>query len=90
MSTITDASPARQRPANALRLTGVGRTFPVDGGTREVLRGVDIDLSPAEILAIVGASGCGKSTLLRLIGGLDAPTSGTIRLDGTGVTDTDE
>jgi len=53
-------------------------------GTSElvILRDIDLDVTPGEALAVVGASGSGKSTLLALLAGLDTPTTGTVRLDG--------
>ena len=86
----TTASPSPAGSAQAVRLEGIERSFPIAQGRRNVLRGVDLDIAAGEIVAVVGPSGCGKSTLLRLVGGLDAPTSGRIRLDGTGVADVDE
>ena len=88
-SRIAEA-PKASGSAQPVRLDGIARSFPLAQGRREVLRGVDLDIAAGEIVAVVGPSGCGKSTLLRLIGGLDAPTTGTIRLDGSGVADVDE
>jgi sulfonate transport system ATP-binding protein len=62
----------------AVTLCGVTKAF----GAHHVLQGIDLDIALGEFVAIVGRSGCGKSTLLRLIAGLDAPSSGTITVDG--------
>jgi lipoprotein-releasing system ATP-binding protein len=56
------------------------KSFQHMGRTLEVLRGIDLNIYPGQILAIVGQSGAGKSTLLHCVGTLDLPTSGRIRL----------
>jgi len=66
----------------ALRVDSVYKEFTTPHQRVEVLRGVGFDLDRGESLAITGPSGSGKSTLLHLIGTLDRPTSGTIRIDG--------
>jgi len=53
-----------------------------DGGTINVLSGVDLSVGRREIVAIVGASGAGKSTLLHVLGALDQPTRGYVVIDG--------
>ena len=66
-----------------LEATGLRKVYRGgDGSPIEVLGGVDFAVSRGEFVAIVGASGTGKSTLLHLLGALDVPTAGTVRLDG--------
>ena len=63
---------------------GVAKSFD---GKRKVtaLEGIDLQVARGEMLSIVGASGSGKSTLLNLIGGLDRPSAGEIRIDGRAI-----
>ena len=70
-------------PAAVLEGTAlVKRYHGGDGSTVSVLDGVSLSVARGEIVAIVGASGAGKSTLLHVLGALDAPTSGSVRIAG--------
>ena len=66
------------------------REYLLGKNTIKALNAVDIQIRAGEFVAIMGPSGCGKSTLLNLLGGLDTPTSGTIRLDGNNLADFNE
>ena len=82
--------PTANADALPVSLRGVARTFPeARRGARVVLRDIDLEIAAGEIVAIIGPSGCGKSTLLREIGGLDAPSAGTIAIGGSPVTGID-
>ncbi|MDR2368735.1 MAG: amino acid ABC transporter ATP-binding protein, partial [Deltaproteobacteria bacterium] len=65
-----------------LRLTDIHKSF----GQAEVLRGIDLEVRPGEVMVIIGPSGCGKSTLLRCLNGLEPIDSGTIELAGQTIT----
>jgi putative ABC transport system ATP-binding protein len=64
----------------------VTKVYRLEGVEVRALDGVDLEVAPGDSLAIMGPSGSGKSTLLGLLGGLDRPTSGTLRFQGRDVT----
>ena len=77
---MTDETAASVAP---LAATGLHKSFVGgDGRELEILRGVDFAIGVGEAVAITGESGAGKSTLLHLLGALDAPTRGEVRVAG--------
>lgn len=65
-----------------LRARGIEKRFEIPGQTLDILRGVDLDIFPGEIITIQGASGVGKSTLLHILGTLDRPSGGDLVGEG--------
>ena len=70
---------------NMIELTGINKIYRTDEIETQALENVNLIVAQGEFLSIMGPSGCGKSTLLNIMGLLDAPTSGTIRIAGTQV-----
>jgi lipoprotein-releasing system ATP-binding protein len=68
--------------APVLECEGVVRRFNEGPTTLEVLSGVELSVRPGERIAIIGASGSGKTTLLQILGGLDDPDEGSVRVAG--------
>ena len=66
-----------------LTATGVTKTYATPAGPIDVLRNLDLAVAASESIAIVGPSGSGKTTLLNLLGALDRPTAGSIRIGDT-------
>jgi putative ABC transport system ATP-binding protein len=85
-ASLADAS--NRRPA--IEVAGLSKRVADASGELTILHSVDFTVQPAETLALVGASGSGKSTLLGLLAGLDTPSSGTVKLDGTDIFALDE
>ncbi|MFE9423316.1 ABC transporter ATP-binding protein [Kitasatospora sp. NPDC006697] len=76
--------------APMVEVEDVWRSFGSGGTAVHALRGVSFGVRRGELTALRGRSGSGKTTLLNLVGGLDAPTSGKILLDGTDLAGLDE
>jgi lipoprotein-releasing system ATP-binding protein len=73
-----------------IELRQLFKTFGNGAKRVEVLKGLDLRISPRETVAVVGASGVGKTTLLHILGTLDRPTSGTVHYEGENVFTRDE
>jgi putative ABC transport system ATP-binding protein len=80
------AEPAAAGPPPVVEARAVTKVYRLEGVEVRALDGVDLAVAPGDSLAIMGPSGSGKSTLLGLLGGLDRPTSGTLRFQGRDVT----
>jgi lipoprotein-releasing system ATP-binding protein len=91
MTTPPAAVADARRSTPMLEATGVVKVFRGgDGAEVRVREGVDLSVGRGEMVAIIGASGAGKSTLLHVLGALERPTAGDVRLNGELVADLDD
>ena len=81
---------AAETNGSILSLRGVTRTYPTAQGGLTVLKGVDLEVMPGEVVGLIGPSGSGKSSLLHAAGLLERPTSGQVLIDGEDVGGLDE
>lgn len=68
-----------------IQVRGLEKTYRTARGALTLFHGLDLDVHPGELVAIVGQSGAGKSTLLHILGALDTPTAGTVHCASTNV-----
>lgn len=78
---MTNGNTTGQDPQPLIRVRGIRKSF----GTLEVLKGIDLDIMPREVVSIVGPSGAGKTTLLEIIGTLYKPDAGSVSIAGEDV-----
>ena len=79
---VTDTQMTAAASDTLVSVSNVSKAFRQRGRVVDALHDVSLDIRRGEFVSLLGPSGCGKSTLLRIIGGLHAPTAGTVTVDG--------
>jgi putative ABC transport system ATP-binding protein len=79
-----------EHAASVIAAREVTRRYGQDATAVDALRGVSLEVRASELVAVMGPSGSGKSTLMHILAGLDKPTSGSVAIGGTEITDMDD
>ncbi|MCT8974380.1 ABC transporter ATP-binding protein [Microbaculum marinisediminis] len=87
---MTEGGYSESESVPALALSGVERTYRQGDSALHVLRGIELEMKPGEIVGLVGPSGAGKSTLLHVAGLLERPDTGTVFISGVDTTRMDD
>lgn len=84
-SNARDTKPLGTEQATELSIDAIAKSFTTVRGTIEAVQDISFDVRRGEFISVLGPSGCGKTTLLRMIGGLERPTSGDVRVGPSSV-----
>jgi putative ABC transport system ATP-binding protein len=84
--TVASTQPADVAGTGVVSARDVTRRYGEGATAVDALRGVSLDVAQGKLIAVMGPSGSGKSTLMHILAGLDRPTSGTVEIDGTEIT----
>src|SRR5207253_10438495 len=76
------SAPGPSHPRSAVSAHELTRSYGEDESRVQALRGVSLDVPSGQFAAVMGPSGSGKSTLMHILAGLDAPSSGSVAIDG--------
>jgi bicarbonate transport system ATP-binding protein len=71
-----------ERRGRRVEFNALGKSFPSDSGSVEVLQGVNLSVAAGEFVCVIGHSGCGKSTLLNTLSGFETPSTGSVLVEG--------